>query len=178
MTKILPLSNNNALPEVVKMYTEIESIFGMIPNLFQTQAHFVPLLKTSWESVKLIMLTQGSLSRKVKETIAVLISKDNSCQYCFGAHSMMLRTIGVTDKELEKIHEDELAEAGFSPKEVILIGLARAANLKPHNIDPSLFTKLREARATDAEIVEALAVMGIFTFFNKFIDTLEVAPEL
>jgi alkylhydroperoxidase family enzyme len=52
------------------------------------------------------------------------------------------------------------------------------SNLKPHNINPSLFIKLREARATDAEIVEALSVMGIFTSFNKFIDTLEVAPEL
>lgn len=178
MPKILPLVKTDAPQKVALIYAEIEANFGMIPNLFQTQAHFEPLLKNSWESVKSIMLAQGSLSRKVKETIAVLVSKDNSCQYCLSAHSMMLRAIGVTERDLENIHEEALAEAGFSPKEVMLIGLARAANSRPHNIDASVFAELRSAGAADTEIVETLAVMGMFTSFNKFIDTLEVAPEL
>lgn len=36
------------------------------------------------------------------------------------------------------------------------------------------FEALREAGAEDAEIVEALGVMEVFTSFNKFLDTLQV----
>jgi hypothetical protein len=36
------------------------------------------------------------------------------------------------------------------------------------------FEVLREAGAEDAEIVEALGVMEVFTSFNKFLDTLQV----
>jgi len=33
---------------------------------------------------------------------------------------------------------------------------------------------LRDAGATDGEIVEALGVMEVFTSFNKFLDSLQV----
>jgi alkylhydroperoxidase family enzyme len=91
---------------------------------------------------------------------------------------MMLKAIGISERELENIQGGALAKAGFSEKEVMLIGLARAANSEPHNINALLFNELRDLGTTDAEIVEALAVMGIFTSLNKFIDALEVAPEI
>lgn len=48
-------------------------------------------------------MMQGNLSRKLKETIAVLVSKDNSCSYCVAAHSGALKAIGVTDEEIKHI---------------------------------------------------------------------------
>ena len=80
MARIRALDKNDVSDEVKIIFTEIESAFGMVPNLFKTSAHFPPLLKANWDKVKAIMMG-GNLSRKVKETIAVLVSKDNSCQY-------------------------------------------------------------------------------------------------
>lgn len=77
----------------------------MVPNLFKTYAHHPPLLQANWNKVKAVMM-EGSLTRKVKQTIAVLVSRDNSCSYCVAAPTGALRSIGVTDDEISAIEED------------------------------------------------------------------------
>jgi uncharacterized peroxidase-related enzyme len=144
----------------------------MIPNLFKTYAHHPPLLKANWEKVKAVMM-QGVLSSKVKQTIAVLVSKDNSCIYCVAAHTAALKSIGTKDDEIRRIEQD-VSRADFNPKEKALIALARKANLEPLRISDAEFDSLRQAGASDPEIVEALGVMEVFTAFNKFLDALQV----
>src|SRR3989338_9306379 len=102
MVRISILEKGETSKDVQEIYAEIEDAFGKIPNLFKTYAHFPPLFKANWSKVKAVMM-QGSLSRKVKESIALLVSKDNSCAYCVAAHTAALRTIGTTDKELRMI---------------------------------------------------------------------------
>ncbi len=172
MARIIPVKTEAASPSVEALFQEIEGAFGMVPNLFKTYAHHPPLLQANWNKVKAAMM-EGSLSRKVKETIAVLVSKDNSCSYCVAAHTGALRAIGVTDEEIKSIEED-LDQADFSAREKALIGFARKANLDPVRIPDEEFEVLRETGASDAEIVEALGVMELFTGFNKFLDALQV----
>lgn len=160
---------------VAAIFQEIEGAFGRVPNLFRTYAHHPPLLQANWNKVKAVMM-EGSLSRKVKETIAVLVSRDNSCSYCIAAHTAALRSIGVTNDEISAIEED-LDKAVFTAREKALIAFARKANREPLRIPAEEFATLRGTGATDAEIVEALGVMELFTAFNKFLDSLEVALD-
>ena len=175
MPYIEPVDPDKATAEVSEVFKEIEGAFGMVPNLFKTAAHSPPLLRANWEKVKALMLT-GSLTRKTKEAIAVLVSKDNSCGYCVAAHVAALRAIGVTADEVARI-EGDFETAGFSDKEKSLIGLARKAGSDPHGVDDADFEELRLAGATDAEIVEALGVMEIYTAFNRFLDALKVEVD-
>jgi uncharacterized peroxidase-related enzyme len=144
----------------------------MVPNLFKTYAHHPPLLRANWNKVKAVMM-EGSLSRKVKETIAVLVSRDNSCNYCVAAHTAALKSIGVPDVELAAILED-LDKGEFTVRETALIRFARKANSDPLRIPDADFMELRRTGVSDAEIIEALGVMELFTAFNKFLDTLQV----
>jgi len=157
---------------VAAIFQEIEKAFGMVPNLFKTYAHHPPLLQANWNKVKAVMM-EGSLTQKVKQTIAVLVSRDNSCSYCVAAHTAALRAIGVPSDEISAIEEDP-DKAEFTAKEKALIRFARKANREPLKISGVEFGALRETGATDAEIVEALGVMELFTAFNKFLDSLEV----
>jgi len=160
---------------VAAVFQEIEKAFGRVPNLFKTYAHHPPLLQANWNKVKAVMM-EGSLSQKVKQTIAVLVSRDNSCSYCIAAHTGALRAIGVTDDELSAIEEDP-DKADFTAREKALIRFARKANRDPQRIPAGEFAALRGTGVTDAEIVEALGVMELFTAFNKFLDSLEVAVD-
>ncbi|TFG55931.1 MAG: peroxidase [Deltaproteobacteria bacterium] len=173
MSRIVPVPSPPQ--SVAAIFQEIEKAFGMVPNLFKTYAHHPPLLQANWNKVKAVMM-EGSLSRKVKETIAVLVSRDNSCTYCIAAHTAALRSIGVTDDEISAIEED-LEKAVFTAKEKALIRFARKANREPLKIPDVEFGALRGTGATDAEIVEALGVMELFTAFNKFLDSLQVALD-
>ena len=158
--------------EVQEIFTEIEDAFGTVPNLFKTYAHFPPLLKANWNKVRAIMM-QGNLRRKTKEAIALLVSKDNSCAYCVAAHTAALKSIGITEKEINII-ENEIKKSMFTEKERELITFARKANKDPNGITDKEFGKLKKAGASDSEIVEVLGVMEIFTAFNKFLDSLNV----
>ncbi len=175
MSRIVPLDPRQASGETADIFREIASAFGMVPNLFRTAAHHPPLLRANWNKVKAVMM-EGGLSRKVKETIAVLVSKDNGCDYCVAAHSAALGAIGLPREEIAEIIEDP-EKGDFTAKEKALIHLARQANLAPRRIADEKFQALKELGASDAEMVEALGVMELFVGFNKFLDSLRVEMD-
>lgn len=172
MARITTIEIGTAETEVTKIFAEIEGAFGMVPNLFKTYAHHLPLLKANWNKVQAVM-GEGSLSQKTKQAIAVLVSGDNGCAYCVAAHTGALRAIGVTDDEIKAIEED-LTLANFSAKERALISFARKANIAPLMLSDEEFAAVKQSGASDAEIIEALGVMELFTAFNKFLDALQV----
>lgn len=173
MPRIVPLSVEATASETQGILKDIEASFGMIPNIFKTMAHYPPLLALNWDRVKTLMMS-GELSRKVKETIAVLVSKDNSCDYCITAHTLFLQAIGVPENDLFAIKADAIDKADFTEKEKALIAFIRKANIAPLVITDDEFARLRHVNATDAEIMEALGIMEIFTGFNKILDALQV----
>ncbi len=125
MSRISIIGEREISKEVQDIFTEIEGAFGMVPNLFKTYSHFPPLLRANWDKVKALMM-QGTLSRKTKEVIAVLVSKDNSCSYCVAAHTAALKSIGVSEEEIEII-ENNIEKSDFTEKERGLISFARNA---------------------------------------------------
>lgn len=172
MARITTVEVKTVSGETAAIFKEIEGAFGIVPNLFKSYAHHLPLLKANWNKVKAVMM-EGVLSLKVKQTIAVLVSRDNGCAYCVAAHTGALKAIGVSDEEI-KVIEQNIEQADFSAKERALIGFARKANATPTKIADAEFDALRQAGVPDAEIVEALGVMELFTAFNKFLDSLQI----
>ena len=172
MSRIGTLDPQNVPENIAIILQEIHQAFGRIPNLFLTYAHHSPLLEANWNKVKQVMM-EGDLSRKTKEAIALLVSQDNGCNYCVAAHTGALKMIGVSDEEIERM-SSQLDDADFTAQERALIRFARKANSDPHRVSDHEFQALKATGATDAQIVEALGVMELFTAFNKFLDVLEV----
>ena len=166
MSRISVVGKSDVPKDVQEIFTEIEGAFGMVPNLFKTYSHFPPLLRVNWDKVKALMM-QGDLSRKTKEAIAVLVSKDNSCSYCVAAHTAALRSIGVTDEEIEII-ENDIEKSDFTEKERGLITFARNANKDPNRIRDEEFECLKKAGATESEIVEALVLWSSLQHLINF----------
>jgi uncharacterized peroxidase-related enzyme len=175
MARITTVVPNEASGEIVAIFNEIEGAFGFVPNLFKSYAHHPPLLEANWCKLKAVM-TEGSLDPKTKQAIAVLVSGDNICTYCVAAHRGALRAMGISEDEIKSIEED-LDNADFSKKEKALIDFARKANASPLRISDEEFSSVQLAGATQAEIVEALGVMELFTAFNKFLDSLQVEVD-
>ncbi len=172
MRRIQLVTDQNANAEVAAIFAEIKGAFGMVPNLFRTAAQHPPLLVANWNKVKALM-TQGQLPRKLKEAIALVVSSDNSCSYCVAAHTGALKAIGVSQEEIAAL-ENDLQKTTFTMKEKALLGFARKANKEPRSLTDQEFASLREAGASEGEIVEALGVMELFAGFNRFLDALQV----
>ena len=176
MARLETVSLENIASEVDPVFREIEQHFGFIPVLFKTAAHYPPLLEANWNKVKAVM-GSGNLASKTKEAIAVLVSQDNSCEYCLGAHSMALKSLGFSDAMVEQVKDLKLIEAGYSEQEIALISFACKANNQPHRIPDEEYQQLKALGISSSDIVEALGVMELFAGFNKFLNALEVEPE-
>lgn len=177
MPRLNPLNNNEVSPEVRNIFTEIERVFGTVPNLFKTYAHYPPLLRANWEKMKATM-EMGQLPTKLKQTIALLISQDNSTQYCIKAHSQILLDMGLSEAEVRDIRHGNLEQVGFSDREIKLVQLMRQVNHNPNQIASNAFEAIKQAGVSDAELVEAYGVMETFVGFNKFLDSLQVELEM
>ena len=173
MAQISPLTKESASVEAQDTLTEIEKAFGRIPLLFLMMAHFPPLLQANWHKYQAVMLT-GSISRQGKETIALLVSQDNGCNYCVAAHRQALKALGLSQTQLEATMGEYLRLTGLSEKEIKLVKFARLVNSNPHDVQDRIFEELKELGVTAAEIVETLGVMELFIGFNKFLDVLKV----
>ncbi|MDT8336172.1 MAG: carboxymuconolactone decarboxylase family protein [Desulfurivibrionaceae bacterium] len=107
------LQEEEATGKAAELYDDIRAGFGMVPNFFKAQAAIDPdWAFTNWSRVKRIMLKQGALDRKTKETIAMVVSLMNNCQYCHLAHKTMALMTGATEEELyETIQVMELFQS-------------------------------------------------------------------
>lgn len=172
MSRLTPLDRSGATDEVRAIYDEIEKAFGMVPNLFKTYAYFPSLLRVNWEKTKTLMMG-GQLSRSLKEMIAVVVSRANSCRYCVAAHEMMLQQLGFSKEQVRALEEDS-GRADLSPRDRALLAFAEKSTTAPHSVTDLDVEQLKQYGLTDAQIVEAQGVMELFTGYNKFIDSLAV----
>ena len=101
MTKLL--SEKEATGKTKAIFDEIKSVFGMVPNFFQAQAAVDPdWLELNWNRQKQIMLADGSLDRKTKELIAMIVSMVSHCEYCALAHETMAMMVGASEAEINE----------------------------------------------------------------------------
>jgi alkylhydroperoxidase family enzyme len=63
----------------------------------------------------------------------------------------------------------------FEEKEKTALAYARQLTLDPHNLDDALFARLR-THYDEGEIVEISAMAGLFNYFNRVNDALQMEP--
>ena len=80
-------------PDISSLYKEIDNELkiGKIPNILKTTSIDPSIAKWFWDGVQIILLRESSIPRLLKESIAVVVSNANSCEYCTQAHGMLLQ---------------------------------------------------------------------------------------
>jgi hypothetical protein len=67
-----------AVPLVTEVYAEIRRDFGVVAEPFRVQAPAPPILAAAWAVLREAVLG-GRVPRRVKETVATVISQLNRC---------------------------------------------------------------------------------------------------
>ena len=63
----------------------------------------------------------------------------------------------------------------LSDKEKVALRFAERMTLDPNNVDNALWDELRR-HFDEGEVVELAAVVGLFNYFNRFNDALQMEP--
>jgi alkylhydroperoxidase family enzyme len=81
--------------------------------------------------------------------------------------------LGATDEQLEKLVEYRTGP--FTDAEKAALEYAERMTTNPRSIDDALMAHMRRFY-TDAEIVEIVAMAGIFNYLNRVAESLDIAP--
>lgn len=83
-----PMELSSAPEEIKTILTEQKNNFGFLPNMYATMANAPSLLKMYLNGYRLFR-EETTFSPVEQEVIFLTISRENGCDYCVGAHSMI-----------------------------------------------------------------------------------------
>ena len=86
----------------------------------------------------------------------------------------MARRHGWTDEQINDLANFE-NRTDFTDKEKAALRLAERVTNDAHSVDEQLFGELRK-HFDEGEIIELLAAIGLFNYFNRFNDALQMEP--
>lgn len=162
----IQLITNTKDDETNKILSEIKSTFGLIPKLWMAYANYPLLLKANWYKQNAVM-NKGSLSAVLKQAVALIVSEQNSCEYCVDAHKMMLNSMGY--------HQVDNPESNLlNDKEVLLYNLAKQINIDSLKLNDKLFLELESKGITIEETLEIIGVVELFVGFNMFLNAMNI----
>jgi uncharacterized peroxidase-related enzyme len=141
--------------------------------MFRTMAHRPEIFETIIAHMEAVLNT-GTLPKALKELVIVRTSQLNRTPYCLASHTTIARKLGWTETQIETLH-DSAGSKEFSEREKVAIHLAEVMTLDAHNYSEAEFARLRSFYS-EGEIVELMAAIGLFNYFNRFNDLLEMEP--
>jgi alkylhydroperoxidase family enzyme len=86
----------------------------------------------------------------------------------------LARRHGWTDDQINDLANFE-KRTDFTDKEKTALRLAERVTLDAHTVDDQFFGELR-THFDEGEIIELLAAIGLFNYFNRFNDALTMEP--
>ena len=86
----------------------------------------------------------------------------------------MARRLGWTDEQLNNLADFE-KRSDFSDAEKSALRLAERMTRDGHSVDEKLWKELR-SHFDEGEVVELCAAVGLFNYFNRFNDALQMEP--
>ena len=104
----------------------------------------------------------------------VRTSQLNRTPYCLASHTAICRRLGWSDEHFTAL-EDPAEREKFSEAERIAIHLAEVMTLDAHSYSDADFARLRSFYS-EGEVVELMAAIGLFNYFNRFNDLLLMEP--
>jgi alkylhydroperoxidase family enzyme len=86
----------------------------------------------------------------------------------------LARRHGWTDDQINDLANFD-QRSDFTEKEKVALRLAERGTRDAHTVDDQLFGELRK-HFDEGEIIELLAAIGLFNYFNRFHDALQMEP--
>lgn len=173
MPRISRLTREEVPPAAVNIYDRYLRQRGNVPNMFRTMAHRPEIFETIIAHMEAVLNT-GTLPKALKELVIVRTSQLNRTPYCLASHTKICRNLGWSDVQLEALRSSA-GSTEFTEREKVAIHLAEVMTLDPHSYSEAEFTRLR-SHFSEGEIVELMAAIGLFNYFNRFNDLLEMDP--
>jgi uncharacterized peroxidase-related enzyme len=108
-------------------------------------------------------LGKGALDAKLRESVALVVSEHNGCDYCLAAHTFV-------GKNFAKLSDEATAKArdglGLDERTTAALIFARSVARERGRVQEAEITALREAGFTDAQVLEIVVNVALTVLTN------------
>ena len=157
----IPALDVSSAPDGSKAALEqIKTKFGKVPNIFASVAHSPVALNTLMGMFG--ALEEGTLAGRAHEAIALRVGEIHGCAYCTAAHTAKARMTGMTIDESIALRRGESDDLKLKA----ILNLTAALVEKRGQLSDGEVQAARDAGLSDAEMLEALAIVALNTFTN------------
>jgi uncharacterized peroxidase-related enzyme len=167
MSWVSLISDEQAGPEVKRMYEYLHQNWGFVPNYFRALGRDPQLLEDQVNLFTNAMYKERGLPRIIKEQLALVVSGLNISSYCLAAHLQILGQLGL-EKSLGRKLALDYAHAPVEPKVMELFKFADKLNRRPADVEKADVDRLREAAWSDDAIVDTVLVTSLYNCANRF----------
>jgi uncharacterized peroxidase-related enzyme len=176
MSRLSRLSRSEVAPESRDLYDKFLRDRGNVPYFFRTLAHRPEIFRTAFAHMYAV-LNEGSLPTRLKELLVVRTSQMNCTSYCLASHTAISLRLGTTQEQIDALRGNWRDSPLFSEAEKIALHTAEVMTADSQNYSDEDLEKLKRFYS-EGEIVELLASVGLFNYFNRFNNMLRMEPTM
>ncbi len=181
MTLIATVAPDDAGEPLRSLYARVAGPGGAVDNILMAHGLRPHTLEGHMALYKAVLHHRGNtLPKYFLESIGVLVSAINRCDYCVAHHLAGLKRLLARDPErFAKISNvvarsgepfDEIVPAlhdAFDPAQIAALRYAALLTRNPSAVDARSIAALREAGFSDGEILEVNQVAAYFAYANR-----------
>ena len=161
-------------PELEELWRLYDDTMSFVPNSLFTMARRPEILGAFSELITQIWRS-GTVPVGLKPLVAIVASTAAGCRYCQAHETIDAKMRGVDEAKIAEIWNFERSPR-YDEAERAALRFARDASVVPNAVTPEHFAELRR-HWDDGEIVEILAVVGLFGFLNRWNDSMATDLE-
>lgn len=166
MPFIKVINENEATGELKRVYEQITSARGKLSNIMKIHSLMPDTMIKHLELYISIMFSRTNLSREEKEILAVVVSKDNNCDYCVKHHVEALNHYWKNQERLKNFInslDDEL----FTPKFRLAVKHSSKLTTNPSGVTKPEIDELKKVGWTDEDLLTINLIVSYFNFVNR-----------
>ncbi len=162
-----------ALPEFEQMDPQIQDIArpilektGSLGEIFKLLAVRKDIYFATDGMIQSYLLKETELSYDIKESIALLISKENGCKMCVDVHKNIAKMLGLSEERIEEILNGIDAMNSSDAEKELLHFCIKASKKDNYKITKNEIQHLVKIGFKETQIIEAVAIVGYFNYIN------------
>jgi uncharacterized peroxidase-related enzyme len=176
MAFVRVIQEEEAEGELRGLYEQYRAPWGGVDNILKIHSILSSTLKPHVDLYRTVMFGKGPLTRRQREMIATVVSRENGCDYCVHHHSDALFRITGDRSLAAHLRSDDQAST-LSPQERCMLEYAGRLTTEPTADHSSRVQNLKKSGFTDESILHMTLIVGYFNFVNRIANGLGVELE-
>ncbi|MGB2957947.1 MAG: peroxidase-related enzyme [Bacteroidota bacterium] len=176
MAFIRVIQEDEAEGKVRDLYEQYRAPWGGVDNILKIHSLLPSTLKPHIDLYRTVMFGKGPLTRRQREMIATVVSREDNCAYCVHHHSDALFRITKDRSLAAQLRLDEKT-LYLSPGERCMLEYAARLTGEPSTDHSPRVQLLKDHGFTEEAILQMTLIVGYFNFVNRIANGLGVELE-